>query len=254
MENVKEKINLKSIFKYLSTVVSWTIFTLLIMIIIILVYYFIALQLYSHLGEKYAPKFSLYTIMSGSMVPNIKKYDVIINTKVNSPEKLGINDVITFTSVSPETKGMTITHRIVSIVNDEDGISFVTKGDANPIQDSTPVPYSNVIGKVALKIPRLGGIQVFVAQRFGWLLLFLFPAFCILLKDPIKKIVYKGVDVDNYVTDKIDEEIYEEDIPEKRNILNENIEEGENARVTTFNPDSKKLNGDNDDLELPDLK
>ena len=203
--------------------------------------------------------------MSGSMVPNILKDDIIINKKIDNPEELGINDVITFTSVSPESRGTTITHRIVSIVNGEEGISFVTKGDANPIQDSTPVPFSNVIGKVYLRIPRLGGIQVFVAQKFGWLLLLLFPAFCVLLKDPIKKIVYKGVDVDNYVTDEIDEEIYAEDIPKIRNILKEDIKPNVTiynpdipditiASVITFNPENKVDLSSDDDLDLPDLK
>ncbi len=245
-EEAKNSVSLKGIFSYISTVMSWTVFTLLIMIAILLVYYVISLQLYFHLGEKYAPEFSLYTIMSGSMVPNIKKNDVIINKKIDSPDELGINDVITFTSVSPESKGTTITHRIVSVVKENDTVSFVTKGDANPIQDSTPVPFSNVIGKVAIKIPYLGGIQVFIARKFGWLLLLLFPAICLLLKDPIKKIVYKGVDVDNYVEDEVDKEIYAEDIPEKRDMLKENPE----AHVYTFNPDLDK----EDNLDLPDLK
>lgn len=253
MDATTNKYTFKDIMKYLSTVISWTVFTLLIMVAILLVYYIISLQLYFHLGEKYAPKFSLYTIMSGSMVPNIGVHDVIINNRVDSPDELGINDVITFTSVSPETRGTTITHRIVSIINDEDGVSYVTKGDANPIQDTSPVPFENVIGKVALKIPLLGGIQVFVARRFGWLLLLLFPALCILLKEPVKKFVYKGVDVDNYVTDKIDDEVYKDDIPKMRNVLDENID----ANVTIFTPDTSSKVSDNsydDDLDLPELK
>ncbi len=247
MDAVETKISAQDIWKYLSTVVSWTVFTLLIMVAILLIYYAISIVLYNNFGDKFAPKFSLYTIMSGSMVPNIQVHDVVINTRVDSPDELGINDVITFTSVSPETTGTTITHRIVSIINDENGVSYVTKGDANPIQDTSPVPFHNVIGKVSLKIPLLGGIQVFVAQRFGWLLLLLFPAICILLKEPIKKILYKGVNVDNYITDKIDEEIYEDDMPEVKSILKEDID----ANVTIYKPASKK---EEDDFNLPDLK
>lgn len=187
MDSSKKKNNFKEIFSFISTVLSWTIFTLLIICAILLLYYFISTQIYARKGDKFEPKFSLYTIISPSMVPNIRVYDVIVNLRVDSPEEIQIGDVITFTSTSTESMGDTVTHRVVSISKTEEGkYSYQTKGDNNLIEDSSSVEYNNVIGKVAFKIPQLGRVQFFVASVYGWLFLILIPALYIIFKDILK--------------------------------------------------------------------
>lgn len=179
----------KEILHLISTIFSWTLFTLLVICAGILLYYFVATKIFSTFGSKYEPKFSLYSIMSPSMTPNIQVYDVIVNVKVDKPEDIKIGDVITFISNSPETKGMTITHRVVSIIKSNDGnYSYQTKGDANPIEDTGVVEYNNIIGKVALKIPALGRLQVFIGSSTGLILIVLAFALVILLKALIRKI------------------------------------------------------------------
>lgn len=174
----------KEVFKFISTILSWTLFVLLLLCVILLLYYFISTKIYATKGEKYEPKFSLYTIISGSMIPNILVYDVVINLRVDSTDDIQIGDVITFISESTESMGDTVTHRVVSIIRDDNGnVSYQTKGDNNLITDSAYVPYQNIIGKVALKIPQLGRVQAFVASSFGWLFLILIPALYIIFKD-----------------------------------------------------------------------
>lgn len=192
--------SLKETFKFISTVISWTIFTLLIICAALLLYYFITARIYAikggygENGEIYEPKFSLYTIVSPSMVPNINVYDVIVNTRVDSPKDIKIGDVITFTSTSTETMDVTVTHRVVSIIQDVDGnYSYQTKGDNNLIEDSSSVPYSNIIGRVALRIPGLGRIQLFVASFYGWLCLILIPSLYILLKGLFRRLKEQGI-------------------------------------------------------------
>lgn len=179
----RKKVNRKEKISFISTVLSWTIFTLLVMCAGLLFYYFISLQLYAIKGDKFEPKFSLYTIISPSMTPNINVYDVIIDFRVDEPEDIKIGDVITFNSVATEHNGTIVTHRVVSIIKDDNGnFSYQTKGDYNLIADSKPVPYENIIGRVALKIPQLGRVQLFVASSFGWLFLILIPALYIIIK------------------------------------------------------------------------
>ena len=181
--------NTKEILHLISTIFSWTLFTLLVICAAILLYYFVATKIFSAFGSKYEPKFSLYSIMSPSMTPNIKVYDVIVNFKVDKPEDIKIGDVITFISNSPETKGMTITHRVVSIIKNKDGtFSYQTKGDANPIEDTGVVNFNNILGKVSLKIPALGRLQVFVGSATGLILIVLCIALFILLKALIRKL------------------------------------------------------------------
>lgn len=184
----KRKINYKYILKFLSTIISKAVFIILLFCAVILAYYFVALRLYASKGSKYAPPFSIYTIVSASMTPTINVYDVIINTKVNAPTDIKVGDIITFKSTSAFSYGMTITHRVkdIQIVNGE--YEYITKGDYNPIADMAPAKYANIIGIARIKLPQLGRIQLFVASKYGWLLVVVIPALYIIISDVIKVI------------------------------------------------------------------
>lgn len=179
--------NLKGLFKYISTVISWTIFVLLIIVGVLLIYYYISVRLYATKGEKYEPKFSVYTIVSQSMEPTISVYDVIINTKIDDISEVQVNDVITFISTWQVTQGMTITHRVIGTKTLDDGsICLVTRGDNNTQEDQTCVKEQNIIGITKAVIPGLGKIQFFLASKFGWLVVIVLPALYIIVKDVIK--------------------------------------------------------------------
>ena len=184
----KTRVSFKAILKYLSTVITWSIFVVLIACAGFLAYYYISLQVYSSKGEQYKPKYSIYTIVSPSMVPNIKVYDVVINVKIDSPSEIKVGDIITFISTSSITNGMTITHRVkdVQIVNGE--YQYTTKGDNNAGPDTAPALYKNIIGKAVLKLPQLGRVQFFVASKMGWICVVVLPAFYVIMKDVLKLI------------------------------------------------------------------
>ena len=198
MDISKIKNKFQKILHFIASVISWTVFTLLILCLALLLYYFVCTKLLATKGDKYEPFFSLYTIISPSMTPNINVYDVIVNLKVKSPDDISIGDVITFVSKSPECLGATVTHRVIGIEHDDNGkISYQTKGDANLISDSALAPYENVIGKVSYRIPKLGRVQFFLASKLGWLLLLFFPAFYILLRSLINNIK-KYINIDKF--------------------------------------------------------
>ena len=179
--------SLKGLIKYISTVISWTLFVLLVIIGILLIYYYISVRLYATKGEQYEPKFSVYTIVSESMEPNINKFDVIVNTKVDDIKDVKVNDVITFISTWKITYGMTITHRVVGTKTLDNGeICLVTRGDNNTQEDSACVSESNLIGVTKAVIPGLGKIQYFLSSSLGWLLMIVVPAIYIIIKDVIK--------------------------------------------------------------------
>jgi len=179
--------NFKGLFKYISTVISWTIFVLLIIVGILLIYYYISVRLYATKGDKYEPQFSVYTIVSQSMEPTISVYDVIINTKIDSIDEVKVNDVITFISTWQVTNGMTITHRVVGKKTLDDGTTcLVTRGDNNTQEDQACVKEGNIIGVTKAVIPGLGKIQFFLGSKLGWLLIIILPALYILIKKIIK--------------------------------------------------------------------
>lgn len=179
------------ILNYIGKVLSYASIILLVIIGIFLVYYLITMQKVKK-NPKYKPEVSLYTIISGSMEPAIHVYDVVVNVATKSPEDIKVGDIITFISTSSISEGLTITHRVqdIRIVNGE--YEFVTKGDYNPVADSKPASYSNVIGKVAFKIPQLGRIQFLVASKAGWFLIVLLPAMGVIIYDVIKLIKLLG--------------------------------------------------------------
>ena len=179
--------NLKGFFKYVYTIISWTLFLILIVIGLLLIYYYISIRLYSTRGEKFEPKFSVYTIVSGSMEPTISVYDIIVNTKVNKIEDVKVNDVITFISTWDINNGMTVTHRVVGTKKLDDGSTcLITRGDNNTQEDPSCVKKSNLIGITKAVVPGIGKIQLYLANRFVWLLVIIVPAIYIIIKDVVK--------------------------------------------------------------------
>lgn len=202
MEQVEEKTNLKNnkinenistfkkikkVLNYIGKVLSYASIVLLVIIGAFLLYYLFTVQKYKN-DPKFKPEVSLYTIISGSMEPAIHVYDVVVNLAVKSPEDIKVGDVITFESTSSISKGLTVTHRVqdIKIVNGR--YEYVTKGDYNPVADSSTAKYENVLGKVAFKIPQLGRVQFIVASKAGWFLVVLLPAMGVIIYDVIKLI------------------------------------------------------------------
>ncbi len=251
------------VIKYISKVFSWFLITILVLVASFLVYYVVATNIYASKGEQFKPKFSLYTIISPSMVPNINVYDVIFNVRVDNLSKLKEGDVITFISSGNLNEGMTVTHRIVDIIETDEGLKFKTKGDNNLVPDSALVEPGNVLGKTLFKIPQLGRVQSLLATKGGWLFLVLLPALGIIIYDIIKIIklttVKKKVDqsiLDNKI--KIDPEQIKREEARKEELKNkllnndkylelENKEseekiKPEKEKVITNHPPKKKSN------------
>ena len=176
----------KSIFKIIADIFTWTIFAILMLVAAFLIYYVIANNIYARKGERFKPIVSLYTIISGSMLPTIKVYDVVVNLRIDEPSQLHEGDVITFISQSKINYGDTITHRINKITYDNGTYYFTTKGDNNLVPDETPVEFNNIIGKVILKVPQLGQAQFFLLKQGPKLFLILIPSFGILIYDLLK--------------------------------------------------------------------
>lgn len=219
----------KSIFKLIADILTWTIFAILMIVAAFLIYYVIANAVYSKKGERFKPIVSLYTIISGSMLPTIKVYDVVVNLRVDDPSKLYEGDVITFISQSKINYGDTITHRINKITYDNGTYYFTTKGDNNLVPDESPVEFNNIIGKVILKIPQLGQAQFFLLKQGSKLFLILIPSFGILIYDLLKmlnlvdtkKKVDRSLEVKENKLSKEEEEKLKEEI--KNRLSDKNI-------------------------------
>ena len=97
-----------------------------------------------------------YVVASGSMIPELLVYDVLIVQGNHPFEDIGIGDIIVFDR--PSDHNRVIVHRVVSII-DDDPKTLRTKGDANPASipgTDFPITEKEYIGKVEYVIPQVG--------------------------------------------------------------------------------------------------
>jgi signal peptidase len=179
--------NLKKPLGFISSIISWSIFLILVITSSLLLYYFVSVKVYSAKGVGYEPRFALYTIISPSMVPNINVYDVVVASKTKSPSEIKEGDIITFLSSDFKNgQVITVTHRVIEVLKQDGNYFYTTKGDNNLIKDPSKVSYDSVVGKVSLKIPQLGRAQFFLANQFGWILVVVIPSLFIIIRELIK--------------------------------------------------------------------
>lgn len=187
---IKKKEN---IFRYIVSVMSYALFIFLLLIGGTLLLYIADIKIRAMKGDYSAPAFNAYVVMSGSMLPTIQVKDIVVTKKVPE-EKLEVGDIITF--ISPDTRfgGISITHRIIEKYYDESigSYSYRTKGDNNNIADSVLVPNKNILGKVILKVPKLGYLQDILSSKGGLIIVVLIPCLVILSYDIMKLLKKAG--------------------------------------------------------------
>lgn len=95
-------------------------------------------------------------VMSGSMEPGISAGDVLIAQPLTQEQVLS-TDFLTQGSVplayDPVKPEQLVTHRIVEKLPSNE---FVTKGDSNESNDSTPLPAKNIVGLERILVPYIG--------------------------------------------------------------------------------------------------
>ncbi|MCD7892122.1 MAG: signal peptidase I [Erysipelotrichaceae bacterium] len=94
----------------------------------------------------------LFSIDSSSMSPAYPVNSLVVVQSIDADD-IEVGEVITYVL---NDDGVLITHRVVS--KDTANQTFTTKGDANNVEDASPVSFDNVVGKVVLGFPLAGGI------------------------------------------------------------------------------------------------
>lgn len=130
-----------------------------------------------------APKLlgcSVLRVVTGSMEPEIPQGSVVVS-KETDPEELQVGDVISYYSRDPVIKGQINTHRISEI--DESGAEtlYVTKGDANNLNDFYAVHKEDILGKVVLCSTLLGQFVKIATSKVGFFLIVILPLLFIII-------------------------------------------------------------------------
>lgn len=127
----------------------------IVFIFIIIMLYNITLLYISYIDKFETPSFYIYeayVIDSKSMEPTLKQDDVIIIKKCEEKD-LKKDDIITY-----KANGEIVTHRIMDIIQEQitGENQYITKGDNNNMEDASYVLFSEIEGKMIIKIPGLG--------------------------------------------------------------------------------------------------
>jgi len=112
-----------------------------------------------------------YVVSSGSMVPELQVYDVLVVNGHIPFVEIEVGDVIVFNR--PSGQDRVIVHRVAAIT-DDDPFTIRTKGDANPTSipgTDFPITEEEYIGKVATVIPQIGFITQILQPPINYIII-----------------------------------------------------------------------------------
>ena len=145
-----------------------------------------------------------YVVASGSMIPVLQVYDIIVIQGHEPFEEVQVGDIIVFDR--PSDHNRVIVHRVESILN-EDPKTVRTQGDANQsfIRGTDyPITEEEYIGKVAYIIPQVGYITQILKPPMNYIIIAVVIGIMI-----IKQFTGKKKDVEDIVSKETLDELSE---------------------------------------------
>lgn len=115
-------------------------------------------------------------VRTGSMRPLLAPGDLAVVRVPARTDDLTVGTIVTYLDSSK----VFVTHRIAAVERQNGALSYVTKGDANPVADVSPVVPGSIAGVYVAHVPFLGYVSLFFQSRLGLLLLVLAPAAALL--------------------------------------------------------------------------
>jgi len=157
-------------------IAGWLTTALLVLVGVFCVVFVIRIKVF---GKPFVFGHAVYRVVSSSMEPEIKKYDVIIIKEPKDVHTLQVGDTITYRAAEGAfanlPAGTPVTHRIVKI----EGDSITTRGIANPLDDK-PITYDQVIGIYVKTSPSLTWLATLFFSKYGFILVVFIPLIVLL--------------------------------------------------------------------------
>jgi len=170
-----------------------------------------------------------FVVASGSMIPELQVYDVLIVQGHTPFEDIEMGDIIVFNR--PSDHNRVIVHRVISIT-DDDPKTLRTKGDANPASipgTDFPITQEEYIGKVEYTIPQVGYVTQFLKPPINYVIIVVVIGIMV-----VKQIAKKKKKKETIFSDPLDsgnqdtiEELSDIDKIEKDSEYSEHIEKSE---------------------------
>ncbi len=140
-----------------------------------------------------------YVVSSGSMVPKLQVFDVLV-VRGNDPfEEVEVGDIIVFKR--PSGQDRVIVHRVAAII-DDNPLTIRTKGDANPASipgTDFPITEEEYIGQVAYVIPQIGYVTRILTPPINYIIIAIIIGIMV-----FKQVVKKKNEKELPLTDNVD--------------------------------------------------
>lgn len=168
---------MKKVIKKIWKVISTVLIVLMVAITVLLIVFKFVGETPSVFG------YNLFYIVTGSMEPTIKVGDIILSKDADTKD-LKEGDIVTFNGEEGDLNGKIVTHRIVSIYDENGETYIITRGDANTADDP-PHKADCVVAVMKGKIPLLGALVSFINTPVGFVVLIVTPLLLSLVNEII---------------------------------------------------------------------
>ncbi len=163
LENIKNNKVLNVIRKIFSTILT---------ILLILVFLVIVVQKISN-NQVNLGGYGVYTVVTGSMIPEYQVKDLILASKKDSHE-INVGDDVVYMGKEGSLSGKIVVHRVIEKFDNDGKISFITKGINNGLSDPE-IDDSQILGVVKTKLHVLSFCSHIVNNTFGLIALVVIP-------------------------------------------------------------------------------
>lgn len=173
--------------------IIWQILYILLYIIVILMLIVVILQRVTD-NSIAIGGYRIFTVATGSMVPQYEVGDILISKEID-PSQIKVDDDIVYRGKEGSFKDRIVTHRVISVREEEGQYKIITKGIAN-VEEDPEITEDQVYGKVIYKVKTLS----FISRLISNLYIFYFCIFvpiAILIFKQIKQIATENEEDDN---------------------------------------------------------
>lgn len=133
--------------------------------------------------------FSIYTVVTESMYPKYKVYDMILVKSVDT-KSIKVHDDVVYKGEKSDFQGKIVTHRVEDITEDNGVLTFTTKGINNDIEDPL-VNENQIMGKVVHKLLLLSLVSKVINNTYGFYFLIFVPLVVVIFLEVMESIEEK---------------------------------------------------------------
>lgn len=122
--------------------------------------------------------YSIFTVVSESMEPEYKVWDMIVAKKTD-PESISVGDDVVYLGDEGDFAGRIVTHRVIKIDRNNGNLEFTTQGISNDLSDPV-IDEGQIYGKVLFKSSILSFLSRIMNNLYGFYFLIFIPFVIIL--------------------------------------------------------------------------